>query len=59
MPWLSLPYFAVSLTYLWFSLFEVEIEVRASYARIGFITTSLSQAVVLIFLFFILGKRHG
>lgn len=46
--WLSLPFFAVSLVYGWFALTDVPIELRMSQSRIGVLTISISQAVILL-----------
>lgn len=62
MGWLALPFFAVSMTYTWFSISDVDIEIRAIYARYGFLAIGFTHAIILFLLFFINwgadGKRN-
>ena len=51
--WLCVPYFGSSLIYLWFSLFDVDISIRANHARLAIMTISLPQAIILIALYFV------
>lgn len=47
---MCVPFLAVSLVYLWFSLVDVDIEIRAAHARIGIFSIALPQAIILIIL---------
>jgi hypothetical protein len=55
--WLSLPFFAVSLVYGWFAFADVPIDLRMTQSRIGVLTISVSQALILLALAFIEGRR--
>lgn len=59
LPWLSIPFFTVSLIYLWFSFVNTSIDVRAAYARLGFIVIALPQAIILIVLYFLNRGNYG
>jgi hypothetical protein len=51
LPWLSLPFFTVALVYVWFNFFNVDIDMRAVFARLGFLIIAIPQAVILILLY--------
>ena len=57
--WLSLPFLALSALYTWFSLCEVPIELRGFHARIGILTVSVSQAIILFLLSYLQRETHG
>lgn len=63
--WLSLPFFVVAVVYLWFTFFDVDIAIRAGYARTGFVVIAIPQGIVLIVLAIISfmnnkkGGKHG
>mgnify|MGYP007100069103 CR=1 FL=1 len=59
LPWLSLPFFAVSIIYLWFGFAPASIDVRAAYARLGFMIISVPQAIILIVLYFLNRGDYG
>lgn len=59
LPWLSIPYFAVAFVYLYFNFYDVDIEIRAAFARHGYLVTSLPQAIVLIALYFLNRGAYG
>lgn len=57
--WLALPFFAVAVVYGYFSFVEVDVEIRAWYARVGYFLISLPQSVVLIILSFLNRGDYG
>jgi FtsH-binding integral membrane protein len=57
--WLGLPFFFVAGFYLWFSLQVVDIELRASYARVAISTIAVSQGIILIVLSLYQWWTHG
>ena len=59
LPWLSLPFFIVSLIYTWFSFVDMSIDIRVTYARLGFMVIALPQAIILIILYFLNRGAHG
>lgn len=59
LPWLSLPFFAVSLIYLWFSYIPASMDIRAAYARLGFMIISVPQAIILIVLYYLNRGDYG
>lgn len=57
--WLSLPFFVVSLIYAGFDYFEPSFELRAIYARLGFMIIAVPQAIILTILYFVNRGAHG
>ena len=46
--WLCIPMFAVGCSYLWFSFVDVDILIRAVYARYGLFAIGISQGIILM-----------
>lgn len=59
LPWLSVPYFIVSMIYTWFALVHTSVEIRAAYARLGFMVIAVPQAIILIVLYFLNRGDYG
>lgn len=57
--WLAPPFFAVAGVYGYFTFVDVDIEVRAWYARLGYLLISLPQTIVLIILSFLNRGDYG
>lgn len=57
--WLSLPFFALSVIYLWYFFTDVHVDLRAMYARFGIMSVALSQAIILFILSYTNRGIHG
>lgn len=57
--WLSLPFVAMSALYSWFSICNVPIEARGLPARVGILTVSVSQAIILSLLSYLQRGTYG
>lgn len=57
--WLALPFLAPAIIYYWFSIADVDIQVRAAYARFVIFGTSLSQAIILLVVAFMNRDTHA
>lgn len=59
MYWLSLPFFEMAGIHTWFSMANVDVDIRTIHARYGYIAISLSQAIILIILSILNWGKHG
>ncbi len=57
--WLSLPFFMLCAIYTWFSLSNVEVDVRVIHARYGIMSIALTQTVILFVLSFLVRGKNG
>ncbi len=57
--WLAVPFFSSAMTYIWFTFADVDIEIRAMYARYGFVSIGMSHAIILFLLFMISRGENG
>lgn len=57
--WLCLPFFFVSISYAGFEYFDPSFDVRAIYARLGFLMISIPQALILTILYLLNRGEHG
>lgn len=59
LPWVGLPFFFVSIVYVWLSFQPVDIAIRAIYARYSIMSIALPQAIILILLSLKTRGTHG
>lgn len=57
--WLSVPFFMFCVVYTYFTFVDVPIDTRAMYARAGILSIALSQAIILLTLYFINRGQNG
>lgn len=57
--WLALPFLAPSIIYFWFSIVEVDIQVRVTYARFSIFGISISQAIILLVVAYMNRNTHA
>lgn len=57
--WLALPMFANAMTYIYFTVVNVDISVRAAYARYGFMAITISQGIILMVVSFLNWGKYG
>ncbi len=57
--WLGLPFLLQAVLYIWFTITDVPVELRAAWARPSIVLLSLTQGVALLGISLVTWRRNG